>query len=151
MAPRNSTAVLFWGQTTLFPSVLSPKRDCGPTRLLGVNAKPQKLNRCRSTGAIYISRAADTYLVVPTAVLESAYSSARPRTYYARERTTGKSAQSWQQEINQPSPSRCSRATSIKPSPRSKRTARAARFPCLPVPRFTVAALRRVPGAVHSP
>ena len=28
-----STAVLFWGQTGLIPSVLYPKRDCGPERV----------------------------------------------------------------------------------------------------------------------
>ena len=27
-----STAALFWGQTTLIPSMLCPKRDCGPRR-----------------------------------------------------------------------------------------------------------------------
>ena len=35
-----STAVSFWGQTSQFPSSLSPKRDCGPKR---VNAEKQEM------------------------------------------------------------------------------------------------------------
>ena len=38
-----STAVPFWGRTTLFSSVLSPKRDCGPTMAIRVGVGEYRL------------------------------------------------------------------------------------------------------------